>query len=191
MFPWFISNTLAAAGLALVVFLMCRFGRFRPAVQHALWLVVLVKLLTPAWLAWPWSPWDLFDHPVAVETASPPMDELVVDAATPAPTPAEARLTLPTPSETVPPHEPKLATASRRTPVMACGPLSRPTRASKLPMPANSFESLHRPSPGCRCSHAGSGRRRTGSPWRPCTYGPWELPSCCWFKRLRPFAFAD
>jgi tol-pal system protein YbgF len=39
--------------LALAVGIMCRLGRFRPAICHALWLVVLAKLLIPPVMAWP------------------------------------------------------------------------------------------------------------------------------------------
>ncbi len=54
MFWWLAQNLLMAAVLAGAVVLLCRLGRFRPAVRHALWLVVLVKLLTPPGVQWPW-----------------------------------------------------------------------------------------------------------------------------------------
>ncbi len=44
---WIVPNTLAAACLALIVTGACRWGRFSPAVRHGLWLVVLLKLVTP------------------------------------------------------------------------------------------------------------------------------------------------
>lgn len=53
MLGWFLENTLVAAALTLVVYVVCRWGRFRPAVEHALWLLILIKLLMPTWLAWP------------------------------------------------------------------------------------------------------------------------------------------
>ena len=56
MLGWFVQNTVASAALAVLVFVVCLFCRRRPAVQHALWCLVLLKLLTPAWFAWPWSP---------------------------------------------------------------------------------------------------------------------------------------
>ncbi len=43
------------AVLAIVVGVACRWGRFRPAICHALWLVVLFKLLLPPVIAWPVS----------------------------------------------------------------------------------------------------------------------------------------
>ena len=74
MLAWFAWNTLAAAVLAAVVLVLCRLFRFRPAVQHALWLLVLAKLMTPAWIAWPWTPreaWQYVRPAVAEPAASP------------------------------------------------------------------------------------------------------------------------
>ena len=53
MLWWLLQNTVTAALLAGVVCALCRLGRFRPAVRHALWLVVLLKLLTPPVVVWP------------------------------------------------------------------------------------------------------------------------------------------
>jgi beta-lactamase regulating signal transducer with metallopeptidase domain len=64
MLWWFIETTLVAAALAGAVAVLCRRLRPRPAVRHALWLVVLLKLLTPPLLAWPWpAPAPLADEP--------------------------------------------------------------------------------------------------------------------------------
>src|SRR5688500_8994361 len=52
---WLLENALVSAALAAVVALMCRPLWHRPAVRHALWVVVLVKILTPPVVAWPWS----------------------------------------------------------------------------------------------------------------------------------------
>ncbi|MCH9058791.1 MAG: M56 family metallopeptidase, partial [Planctomycetes bacterium] len=41
------GSALAAVPLAIGVWAMCRFGRFRPATRHVLWVIVLVSLLTP------------------------------------------------------------------------------------------------------------------------------------------------
>lgn len=43
----------SVAVLALFVELACRFGKFRPTLCHALWLVVLLKLMAPPVLGWP------------------------------------------------------------------------------------------------------------------------------------------
>ena len=103
MLWWLEQNMVSVAILACAVALLCRLCRFRPAVQHALWLVVLIKLLMPPLVAWPWavpkfmSPVQAEDvrgeDPPAVEwtPALAPSNELMVrlDAlaaqATPAP----------------------------------------------------------------------------------------------------------
>src|SRR5690242_9396467 len=56
LFRALLSNTAFAAALGLVAAGVFRYSR-RPAVAHALWVVVLVKLLTPPvyWLAAPWG----------------------------------------------------------------------------------------------------------------------------------------
>jgi beta-lactamase regulating signal transducer with metallopeptidase domain len=55
---WSVETTLVASVLALVALLSARIGRLGPAVRHAIWLVVLVKLMTPPLIHWPWSrPW--------------------------------------------------------------------------------------------------------------------------------------
>jgi beta-lactamase regulating signal transducer with metallopeptidase domain len=55
MLWWLLENSLVAGVLAVVVALLCRVGRFRPAVRHALWLLVLAKLITPPLVEWPWQ----------------------------------------------------------------------------------------------------------------------------------------
>lgn len=47
-----IGNTLAAACLALLVLLFCRLGRPGPATRHALWFLIVLKLLSPVGLLW-------------------------------------------------------------------------------------------------------------------------------------------
>jgi hypothetical protein len=56
MLRWLAQNTLLAGILALAAGLACRFLRLSPAVRHAMWLVVLVKLITPpvAFYSLPW-----------------------------------------------------------------------------------------------------------------------------------------
>ncbi len=52
-----LTNALMAAGLALVVAVLARFTRRRPALAHGLWVLVLLRLLAPPFwtvpLAWP------------------------------------------------------------------------------------------------------------------------------------------
>jgi beta-lactamase regulating signal transducer with metallopeptidase domain len=54
MLWWLAQNTLAAGVLAGLAAVVCRFVRLGPAAQHALWLVVLIKLVTPPLPLWPW-----------------------------------------------------------------------------------------------------------------------------------------
>jgi beta-lactamase regulating signal transducer with metallopeptidase domain len=52
---WWLAQNLVIVGLLTgVVALLCRLASFRPAVRHALWLVVMVKLLSPPLFDWPW-----------------------------------------------------------------------------------------------------------------------------------------
>src|SRR5688500_17184914 len=57
---WTVENLLVAGALAALVWVACRAGRVGPVGRHALWLLVLVKLLTPPLFTWPWAldtPW--------------------------------------------------------------------------------------------------------------------------------------
>jgi beta-lactamase regulating signal transducer with metallopeptidase domain len=54
MLWWLVQNTVCSVALASVVALLCRLLRPGPAVRHALWLLVLLKLLTPPLVVWPW-----------------------------------------------------------------------------------------------------------------------------------------
>jgi hypothetical protein len=55
MLEWALENTLIAAALTAVVLVVRRSRRVSPAFEHALWLIVVVKLLTPPIVSWPWS----------------------------------------------------------------------------------------------------------------------------------------
>jgi beta-lactamase regulating signal transducer with metallopeptidase domain len=52
---WLFQNVVITAGLALAVAAVCRSGRIGPVGRHALWLVVLVKFVTPPLVVWPWA----------------------------------------------------------------------------------------------------------------------------------------
>jgi beta-lactamase regulating signal transducer with metallopeptidase domain len=69
MLWWFAHNTVTASILALVVLLVCRVWTFRPSIRHALWLVVLLKLIAPPLVAWPWNPLEAMG---IAKTAEPP-----------------------------------------------------------------------------------------------------------------------
>lgn len=51
---WFFQNAVVTAILACGVLAMCRFVRIGPVARHALWVLVLVKFVTPPIVAWPW-----------------------------------------------------------------------------------------------------------------------------------------
>jgi len=69
MLGWLAETTVVALAVAVAVTLLCRWLRPRPAVRHALWLVVLLKLLTPPLFAWPWPTSAL---PAPIEESPPP-----------------------------------------------------------------------------------------------------------------------
>jgi beta-lactamase regulating signal transducer with metallopeptidase domain len=89
MLGWFAETTLVATALAAVAALAGRVRPIGPTARHILWLAVLVKMMTPPLVAWPWAvawhdlqwpPLPTREEPVgrspAVETgddAMPPM----------------------------------------------------------------------------------------------------------------------
>src|SRR6266540_5408497 len=70
-----LNNAVLAAALALPVACAARFCR-RPALAHVLWLLVLLKLLTPPLVELP-VPWPGEAPPEAVPAAAPPTDSEV------------------------------------------------------------------------------------------------------------------
>jgi bla regulator protein BlaR1 len=56
MLGWSAQTTVIAMVLAAIAILASRSARLGPAARHVLWLVVLIKLLTPPVVNWPWSP---------------------------------------------------------------------------------------------------------------------------------------
>ncbi len=55
MCQWLIVHTIVTAATAVLAAAACRCFRLGPAVRHLLWLVVLVKFLTPPIVYWPWT----------------------------------------------------------------------------------------------------------------------------------------
>jgi beta-lactamase regulating signal transducer with metallopeptidase domain len=55
MLEWFAETTIVAAILAVVAVLVCRLRPSSPSIRHALWMVVLIKLITPPLISWPWA----------------------------------------------------------------------------------------------------------------------------------------
>jgi beta-lactamase regulating signal transducer with metallopeptidase domain len=72
MFLWIVHNTLFAAALAGALLLLCRLRRCSPALLHAFWLLVLLRLAAPPGLVdWPWQlPTDWFEPTQASAIAS-------------------------------------------------------------------------------------------------------------------------
>jgi len=57
---WIFQNVVITTALAAVVFVICRTGRIGPVARHALWVLVLVKFITPPLVVWPWAAPDPF-----------------------------------------------------------------------------------------------------------------------------------
>src|SRR5262249_29206785 len=55
MFGWLAQHTVSVFVLAVVIGLLCQWGRLGPAAKHALWLLVLLKFCEPPGLVWPWK----------------------------------------------------------------------------------------------------------------------------------------
>jgi beta-lactamase regulating signal transducer with metallopeptidase domain len=52
---WLFQNLVATAALAAMVALVCRATSIGPVARHALWVLVLVKFVTPPLVVWPWN----------------------------------------------------------------------------------------------------------------------------------------
>ena len=57
---WIFQNLVSTAALAVIVAALCRFTRIGPVARHALWVLVLVKFVTPPLVVWPWAAPDPF-----------------------------------------------------------------------------------------------------------------------------------
>ncbi len=77
---WAGQNTITVAVMIPFVAVACRLFRHRPAVRHALWVVVLLKFVTPPVVSWPWTAAEvreaLWQAPATPSPAAP--DALVV-----------------------------------------------------------------------------------------------------------------
>jgi beta-lactamase regulating signal transducer with metallopeptidase domain len=79
---WILQNVAIAAVLAAAVALICRVTRIGPVTRHALWLLVLVKLITPPLVVWPWAVPDVLgltvdaraDDQATFTHAAPPLE---------------------------------------------------------------------------------------------------------------------
>ena len=93
MLGWFVETTLVASGLAAVAVLGGRIRSIGPTARHVLWLVVLVKLMTPPLISWPWAtdwasiywpptaqavPIEDADDSHSVKSSSSPIAEMII-----------------------------------------------------------------------------------------------------------------
>lgn len=125
MLWWLAETTVVAAALAGAVALLCRRLRPRPALRHALWLVVLVKLLVPPPVAWPWpapAGVALRPEPAVEEPPRPPPPEMPVER------PADVHV------PTFPPPEPFVAAPPVEAPAWEVS--SPPEPAAEVAAPA-------------------------------------------------------
>ena len=74
---WIFQSLVTTAALAAMVALVCRYGRIGPVARHALWVIVLVKFVTPPLVVWPWAAPDPFglDRQEVTERASSEVTE--------------------------------------------------------------------------------------------------------------------
>lgn len=75
---WFLQHTAGVLALMLFVALLCRGLRLGPAARHMLWLLVLLKLLMPPVIAWPWALSILpEDTSTSAAVTGPPSEEYI------------------------------------------------------------------------------------------------------------------
>jgi beta-lactamase regulating signal transducer with metallopeptidase domain len=81
MLQWLIVHTTVTAALAVVAAAAGRCFRLGPAARHFLWLIVLVKFLTPPVIYWPWPlpAWPVEPPPQPTAPPSAPMQTVILD----------------------------------------------------------------------------------------------------------------
>jgi hypothetical protein len=57
---WIFQNVVITSAFVAVIAMVCRTGRIGPVARHALWVLVLVKFVTPPVVVWPWAAPDPF-----------------------------------------------------------------------------------------------------------------------------------
>jgi beta-lactamase regulating signal transducer with metallopeptidase domain len=104
MLEWLILHTVTLTLLTGLVLALGRLFRLAPATRHVLWLIVLIKLLTPPLLFWPWR----------------------------VPAPFRSQPSLPEPGPTLPVSEPEHSTESVAFPVSVdvAIPVAQPVAAA-------------------------------------------------------------
>jgi beta-lactamase regulating signal transducer with metallopeptidase domain len=119
MLWWLLQNAVLAGLLAIGVAVACRVGRFRPAVRHALWLVVLLKLLTPPFITYP-----------GVEVAIAEKAE-EVEPEESAPAPVVYQFLAPVPHDAIVALESAYAPVTNELPSLPAEPLSHPPASTR------------------------------------------------------------
>lgn len=96
---WCLQNMTMTAVMIAIVMLFSLAFQNRPAVQHVLWVVVLLKFVTPSIVAWPWQLPNVYGgaaSPVShFFNAEPPIDSLPANDSTPGRTEAREDLANP------------------------------------------------------------------------------------------------
>ncbi|HYN06647.1 MAG TPA: M56 family metallopeptidase [Vicinamibacterales bacterium] len=67
---WLFQNVVITTALAALVVVVCRTTRIGPVARHALWVLVLLKFVTPPLVVWPWPAPD----PLGLATLDVRMD---------------------------------------------------------------------------------------------------------------------
>ena len=67
---WIAETTVVASAMALIAYLGSRFRAPSPATRHLLWVAVLIKLMTPSLVHWPWSIPLASHSPVRIDETS-------------------------------------------------------------------------------------------------------------------------
>jgi beta-lactamase regulating signal transducer with metallopeptidase domain len=75
MLAWCAETAIVTGILAIIALAIGRHRPVTPAVKHALWLVVLIKFVTPPLFAWPWAiDFHSLEWPHARATSAVPVD---------------------------------------------------------------------------------------------------------------------
>jgi len=74
MISWMLQNAASVALLTAAIALVCKLCRLSPPLRHALWLIVLVKLMTPPLVSWHWPIPDVTSY---LRTVIPVSDQSV------------------------------------------------------------------------------------------------------------------
>jgi beta-lactamase regulating signal transducer with metallopeptidase domain len=118
MFSWLIVHTIVVAAAVLIVTAAARCFRLGPAARHLLWLIVLIKFLTPPLVYWPWTlPVSVPDSPPATAAPSAAREvRFVIIDQTPADLVPTNQEPTPTPAPTPPAAAPHADPPTARPP---------------------------------------------------------------------------